>query len=406
MIPVINDQFIKKKYKRNSVVLLFLLLSYLCIKQFPKLLEGITSNNYILPALWLVIIIFISSLIPKIHPLIQISKKESVYFDAIICGMIFVASNYLAAIFIFDIAETPYDLTLYGILINFIRVMIPFIGIELIRSYVLKTFCREKNIAFLLFIAVIITLINLNIQDIGNLTDEETITIYIAQRVAPAFCKNIILSYLALYGGAAASIFYGGILLIFHWFFPILPQLNWFCEGVLGIIIPVIELLYLVNKYESLRKVKLQDRMNSKNMIGWIGFLAVSVVLLWFVVGVFPVYPKVIATGSMQPLINQGDIAIIQRFSTEEEIKELKAGDIILFNRDDIKITHRIIKVIKDENGNVEFRTKGDNNSAEDSRIVLLQEVEGRYILAVPKIGYPTLWLKSSNSQERDDVEY
>ncbi len=53
---------------------------------------------------------------------------------------------------------------------------------------------------------------------------------------------------------------------------------------------------------------------------------------------------------------------------------------------------------VTDENGNITFRTKGDNNSVEDTRLVEPNEVMGRYIGVIPKIGLPVLWIKSGEA--------
>ena len=79
----------------------------------------------------------------------------------------------------------------------------------------------------------------------------------------------------------------------------------------------------------------------------------------------------------------------------EKEVYQLKTGDVINFKRDNITITHRIAEVIKDESGNVTFRTKGDNNDSPDNEIVSPNDINGTLIKVVPKIGIPVLILKS-----------
>ena len=79
---------------------------------------------------------------------------------------------------------------------------------------------------------------------------------------------------------------------------------------------------------------------------------------------------------SMKPTINKGDIIFSTKL-TEEEKKELKAGQIITFKADldnDGKPevnTHRIVEdgVIKDGD-NVRYQTRGDNNEFQDSYTV------------------------------------
>jgi signal peptidase len=406
---LINDGKFNKIYKRNSVLLLVFVIIVTCFTKLSLIFPWVEKYQWkyiMLPILWLYVIGSVIYLLPRIHPWVKVTKQEHIYFDAILCAMIYIGFLYIAAFLIYKVGKSPYDLTPKGIWLNFISVALPFLGIELIRGYVLGAFHRKKNIFFFLFITILMSIVEINTQKISSVKDMESLITYLAKDVGTVLCKNFLLSYLSLFGGAAASMLYGGLILVFHWFFPILPQLNWLGEGVIGIMVPVLELMYITNKYENLYINKRQAKTNKKDIISWIGTMTISVAMIWFVVGVFPIYPSVIATGSMKPLIDPGDVVLIKQFYTEEEINNLKIGDIILFQRDDIRITHRIIKIITDKDGGIRFETKGDNNSAEDARLVLPQEVKGKYLTVIPKIGYPTLLLKSSQLEHREDVEY
>lgn len=77
----------------------------------------------------------------------------------------------------------------------------------------------------------------------------------------------------------------------------------------------------------------------------------------------------------------------------------LKKGDVIHFQRDDIYISHRIEDVLEDENGNRVFQTKGDNNASEDVRLVQLNEVKGIVRYCIPKAGLPVLWCKGDTTK-------
>ena len=132
----------------------------------------------------------------------------------------------------------------------------------------------------------------------------------------------------------------------------------------------------------------------------------ISIALIWFVVGVFPIVPSVIVTGSMQPLIYPGDIVLLEKVTSEEQIRSLESGDIIQFKRDEVLITHRIIEVIDDGLGNLTYRTKGDNNSAEDSRLVDPNDVKGILVKVVPKVGCPTLLIKGRTQVDYDEIEF
>lgn len=91
----------------------------------------------------------------------------------------------------------------------------------------------------------------------------------------------------------------------------------------------------------------------------------------------------VITTNSMEPSIKHGDAILTKK----TKAKDLKEGDIITFNRDNEAITHRILRIDRDED-NYYYVTKGDNNNVEDKQKVKFEDIEGKRIVTFPKLGY------------------
>ena len=106
----------------------------------------------------------------------------------------------------------------------------------------------------------------------------------------------------------------------------------------------------------------------------------------------FGIKTYVIISGSMEPNINIGDIVIAKSIKNKEE--SIKVGDIISYRKGQNVITHRITNIEKDENGILRIATKGDNNNTEESERILINNIEGKVITIIPKIGYITLILK------------
>ena len=98
----------------------------------------------------------------------------------------------------------------------------------------------------------------------------------------------------------------------------------------------------------------------------------------------------VIISGSMEPNINIGDLVVVQK--TKGELKE---GDIISYRQGESVITHRISQKTENEEGEIIYKTKGDNNNTEDSEEIRKEEIEGKVIKVIPKIGNVTLVLKN-----------
>ena len=97
----------------------------------------------------------------------------------------------------------------------------------------------------------------------------------------------------------------------------------------------------------------------------------------------------VIVSPSMVPTINVEDAIVIKRMDPED----LKQGDIISYLGTDSYysgkvITHRIIGIEKSSDGDLLFRTKGDNNNVADGVLVNEDNVYGKVLLRIPKLGY------------------
>ena len=84
----------------------------------------------------------------------------------------------------------------------------------------------------------------------------------------------------------------------------------------------------------------------------------------------------------MQPTLNIDDVILVKRC----DIRELNKNDILTFTKDEKIISHRIVKIIEKEKDR-NFVTKGDNNEVEDVGFVHKDQIYGRVIFNIPKLG-------------------
>ncbi len=96
----------------------------------------------------------------------------------------------------------------------------------------------------------------------------------------------------------------------------------------------------------------------------------------------------VIVSGSMEPLIKVQDAVIIKR-STEENIK---VGDVVTYRSLDpafygVLVTHRVTGIV-DVDGKKVYTTKGDHNETTDRTPVYFDQIRGKVVMRIPKIGY------------------
>ena len=133
------------------------------------------------------------------------------------------------------------------------------------------------------------------------------------------------------------------------------------------------------------------------NILFWI--LIGIIILLIFYVVMIKIYSKqdrldeikfnmyTIITTSMENTIMAGDVVI--DYKNDNNIYEV--GDIITFYSNkgsgQLTVTHRIIDV-KIENGKYYYTTKGDNNNTADTNPVFQDDVIGKVIFVIPKVGF------------------
>ncbi len=108
---------------------------------------------------------------------------------------------------------------------------------------------------------------------------------------------------------------------------------------------------------------------------------------------VFGVTPMVVLSGSMsgnaEDHIEVGDLI----FDTKPDISSLKEGDIISFMENKTIITHRIVSIYTDENGETKYITKGDANNTEDPPISS-SAIIGIYRFRIPMLGDFAMFLQ------------
>ncbi len=149
-----------------------------------------------------------------------------------------------------------------------------------------------------------------------------------------------------------------------------------------------------VSKHKEMLGKKREQK--EENPYSWIVIAVVIVCLSWFSLGIFPIFPSIIVSNSMKPMISKGDMVFIKK----EEISDISESDIVQYRLDDIQVVHRIVDEKYDE-GVRYFITKGDNNNTIDPSNVYEQQIMGRYMGKVPYIGWFSLIFKHEKSETR-----
>lgn len=84
----------------------------------------------------------------------------------------------------------------------------------------------------------------------------------------------------------------------------------------------------------------------------------------------------------MKPTIPLGALVVTKTVTMEE----LKIGDVITYELDGKKVTHRIVSQLE-ENGDRMYITRGDANNTQDRLPVNEKQIMGKMIYSLPKVG-------------------
>ena len=121
-------------------------------------------------------------------------------------------------------------------------------------------------------------------------------------------------------------------------------------------------------------------------VFSWLFLIFFVVILLLTMMSNFDFFggyrSLIVQSGSMEPSIMTGDVII-----TSSQ-REYHRGDVITFSDNDGRtVTHRIVSIINN-NGEERLITKGDANRVVDNAQIKSDQILGKVVLTVPRLGY------------------
>lgn len=349
------------------------------------------ATYLIQPLLWGTVIAAVKFM-PDYRPLGKSSKKSVFIQFALGMAAIQILFYIVGGLFS-GFGKSPSSFTPLGISENIFYVGMMLIGMELSRAWLVTQFGKKNTFLVILFATLLFTFISIPFRQITGFQLRITSSNQVISSWLPLLAENLAASLLVLMAGAEASLAFRGLLAAFWWLCPILPNLDWAMKGLIGTIIPVIGIV-AINNYYVQYAARGRSRKRARNTsipAGWIITTIIAVATVWFAVGVFPVKPFLVPSGSMVPVISPGDVVLIAPVNADA----IKVGEIIEYRsvKENINIVHRVIEIT----GNAPdlfFITKGDANNSPDPDPVSTQAVMGREIIVVPKIGWLSIAVK------------
>lgn len=384
-----------QKSKKVTIMLLAVLVLFFLFCQNILYRLGGLYTYFLKPICFIGIAAIINVLIS--NQIVMHKRRNDIVQYCIITVFTYMLIYLISGIFP-GYGKNPYDTSLRGIFINAISNLPVIISIELMRyKLVNNVIKKDRNLIFVL-VVIVFAMWDLNLRTIINSkVVPYTIFTFIFYNLIPILVENILFTYIAQNGDYIPNVVYRGIYSMFVWTLPILPKIPWIFEAILSTILPFFLLLYIRYFVNSKNKNYVYKNKYDENPRGLVPFSIVLIIAIWFTLGAFPIKPIGVATASMKPEVDIGDMVIMKSIKTED----IKEGDIIGYKLNDSTIVHRV-KTINNSRGEYSFITKGDNNRFEDAEPVTEGQIVGKVIFKVKYIAYPTIWLHSLYSGRED----
>lgn len=388
-----------QKSKNITIAIIILMLIYGLLANLKLVFNINAIYLYIInPLFWITLAVFLKIAIGKSYQKSKIKKEVIQYI--LIAVIIYILTYMISGLFI-TFGNNPYFTTVKGFLINLWMFGTVIISKEYIRYRLINNVYEndKKEIAILVSLIYIIIEIELNkyintkITLLFALKD-------ICQNLIPLIAKNVLYSYISMKSDWKPASIYELFTKLYLWLSPILPNAPWIMVAIIETTIPTILFFYIRYANSKNSEIKSRQEIENVNPKNSIPLVVLVILVIWFTIGVFPVKPIAVASGSMEKELYVGDVVIVKKCNANDIVN----GDIIQYQMKGYTVIHRVIEK-KQKNGEYYFTTKGDNNPSEDKESVKEEQVLGKVIFKVKYLGYPAIWLNIIQSNEQVEVD-
>lgn len=374
--------------KRSQKIIIGLLSFMFLVLLINSFITKIFSRYSICAFIFIVLIIS--------YLLLGMEKEKSRYNkDIILSILIYIAiyyiTTYLFGLFI-GFNKNVYSSNIILILKNIVPIIILIPLSELLR-YIINSKIKDNYILLGLSIFVftlIDTTITIQASSFKNFYDTLKV---IGLFILPSLSKNYLLTYLTIKVSYKPNLVYRYLMELPRYILPIVTSFGVYIESIIYISFPIIVFIIIYNDFKKREKKNIilssKFKKNTKFIYYIVTIILITVVSLTS--GYFKYQAIVIATGSMTPNINKGDMVVIEKVAPKDA-KKLKEGEVLAFKREDKIVVHRIYKIYTSGN-EIFFKTKGDHNNAPDGYLTEAKEILGTVKFNIRYIGYPTVAL-------------
>ena len=336
-------------------------------------------------------IIFLIIILVVFNQIFVMERNRKRYFKDILFEILLFSLTYFILYyllgFVVGLARTPNYLTISNIFNTLIPIVLYCILREVLRYNMLSK--ADNNI--ICTVVVIILFIILDTSNVFYYTafnSQYAVLKFVALSLLPAISKNISYSYITKRMGYKPVIVFDLIFSIYLYILPIVPNLNEYVMSIIYLIVPILFAFKILRFYEAKKNDTISSNYHVVKLKNAIVPAILVMILVYFYSGYFRFYSIAVATGSMEPNINKGDVVIVDKKYT---FNDLEVGDVIALKKEGVIIIHRIAKKVSFGDSYILY-TKGDANNNMDDFVIKEDMVIGSVKRRIRYIGYPTVW--------------
>ncbi|MEM4570503.1 MAG: signal peptidase I [Desulfurococcaceae archaeon] len=360
---------------KATLLLLVLALMYF-LTYFYRITSGLLFY-YVQSAAYIVLILLIWNEVEE-------CLKYSRFTFIILLFTLGYLSVYMMLGFWCGFGLTPYSTSPMGIVINVVHTTSRICALEFLRAYVIHMLKYRYRRLAVYTPTLVVWFLTWFPYPLLSLTPSVDSLKLVFRNLIPSLASGAFSTFIILNHGMIPSIVYNLVSPLFIKVIPFLPRLEWFIEGTLNTITPLVGYSISLHSRTARRNVR-RVRSEVKHTNRLIMYFAA----LFFLIVVFQGYNGlrfyVISSRSMEPALSLGDIVVICN-----KCRDFEVGDIVAYVSKWGVIIHRVVEIHEDRRYVI---TKGDANRDPDSEPVPFENIIGKAVLRAPLLGYVLIFL-------------
>lgn len=380
-----------------GLLTIWLVAVYLLVSYALPQLQMANTNIYVLqPLLWGSVGALSIWLLRREFPGMSVPRDRWVVGISAVLGLFSISLLVLFGI-LAGFGHTPFAQSPLWMAANVWFILTRLAGVELARWYLLLTIGRRRPMLGMPLTFLLLTVVTMPSTAYDKVTQTATAFPFLGEVLLPNAGENGLATYLSMMGGPVAAFGYRGVLVMFTWLSPILPDLPWATAAFVGILAPILGLSIAQNLLEKPEEAEVDADGVAIAAAGedaqpmsplWIVAFSFVIFMFWFNTGLFGIRPAITTGVSMEPMMQTGDLVVVRDVSASE----VEVGDVIRWRGSGGYVLHRVIE-IREEGGQRVFITQGDNIDKPDEPVTIGQ-FEGKMVAHIPKVGWLGVWAK------------